>query len=108
MPQGYHEAPNPETGKAPIHVRNARKKSVERISNAKIMPSSTPVQRRKLLLSGLSSEPKVHYNAHKSGIINGDIYIGHLVQHTAMREGLVGSWTLRLLYPVHADSLDEG
>ena len=102
--QGFHEAPDPLTGKAPEHVRNARMKSAKRISNTKIMPSYTPEERRKLLLRGLPSEPKVHYDAPKSGIINGEIYIGHLVKHTDLREGLVSSWTLKLLYPVHADN----
>ncbi|MCK4666941.1 hypothetical protein KAU33_09340 [Candidatus Dependentiae bacterium] len=38
MPQGYHEAPDPETGKAPEHMRNAKKKSARLISNAEIVP----------------------------------------------------------------------
>ncbi len=103
MSKGYHEEPDPRTGKAPEHVRNAKKKSVKRISNAEILPSSTSAERRKLLLSRLPSKPEVHYNAHKSGIINGDIYIGYLVTHPVMREGLVNSWTLKILYPVYAD-----
>ena len=102
--QGFHEAPNPITGKGPEHVRNARMKSAKRISNTKIMPSYTPEERRKLLLRGLPSEPEVHYNAPKSGIINGEIHIGYLVKHPEMRESLVNSWTLKLLYPVHAEN----
>ena len=102
--QGFHEAPNPITGKGPEHVRNAKRKSAKRISNTKIMPSYTPEERRKLLLRGLPSEPEVHYNAPKSGIINGEIHIGYLVKHPVMREGLVNSWTLKLLYPVHAEN----
>ena len=38
--QGFHEAPNPVTGKAPEHVRNARTKSAKCISNAEILPES--------------------------------------------------------------------
>lgn len=102
--QGYFEKKNPETGVAEKHQRAAQRKTAKRISNTKIMPSSTPTQRRKLLLSGLSSEPKVHYNAPKSGIIGGEIHIGYIVKHTALREGLVNSYTLKLLYPVHAEN----
>ena len=38
--QGFHETPNPITGKCPEHVRNAKRKSAERISNAEIVPES--------------------------------------------------------------------
>jgi len=40
MSQGFFEEADPVTGKGPIHVRNARKKSVERISNAEVVAES--------------------------------------------------------------------
>jgi len=43
MPQGYHEAPDSRTGKAPEHVRNASKH--KDISNVEIKPSN----RKKLI-----------------------------------------------------------
>ena len=38
--QGFFEAPDLITGKCPIHVRNARKKSIGRISNAEVVAES--------------------------------------------------------------------
>lgn len=39
MPQGYHEAPEPRTGKALKHQASARKKKAKNISNVEILPS---------------------------------------------------------------------
>ena len=102
MSQGWTEEKDVRTDKAPEHQRVAKRKVATRISNAKIRQAFTPSLKRKMLLSGMPSKPKVHYNAQKSGIINNEIYIGYLVKHPEMRRGLVDSWTLRLLYPVHA------
>ena len=103
MSKGWTEEQDVRTKKAPEHQRVAKRKVAKHIiSNAEITQASTPSVRREMLLSGFPSKPKVRYDTPKSGIVGNEIHIGYLVKHPEMRRGLIDSWTLRLLYPVHA------
>lgn len=65
---------------------------------------STPGSRREMLYNSAHSLlPEVYYNAPKSGIIDGNVYIGELITHPDMREALVEGFTLKVIYPNFAD-----
>ena len=69
-----------------------------------ITPEMKQKSRREMLYNSAHSLlPEIHYNAPKSEIINGDIYVGKLIVHHDLREALVEGWTLKVIYPKFAE-----
>ena len=60
-------------------------------------------RREMLYNSAYSILPKVFYNAPKSEIVDGNIYVGKLIIHPDTREALVEGWTLKVIYPNFAE-----
>ena len=61
MPQGFHEAPDPRTGKGRKHQDNAKKAGKD-ISNAEVKPSKKPKTRKKIIKSNniIRSKNKIY------------------------------------------------